>query len=94
MRVDLRVGPVTPDLLRVVGDAVDLVFGARAEEHGAEFVAAGEAAEFGEYLRLAGALAGEVEEASGATAAEEAESVAQGRGGFAEARRRDEEARG
>ena len=31
LRVDLRVGPVTPDLLRVVGDAVDLVFGARAE---------------------------------------------------------------
>ena len=94
LRVDLGVGPIAANLLGVVGDAVDLVFGARTKEHRAELVAAGEAAEFGEYLRLAGALAGEVEEASCAAAAKEAEAVAQGGGSLAEARRRDEQSRG
>ena len=75
LRVDLRVGPVAADLLGVVGDAFDLVFGAGTQEHGAEFVAAGEAAEFGEHLRLARAFAGEVEQPAGATAAEQAEAV-------------------
>jgi hypothetical protein len=46
-----------------------------------------------QHLRLARAFAGEVEEAAGAAAAEEAEAVAQGRGGLAEARRRDQQAR-
>ena len=92
LRVDLRVGPVAADLLGVVGDAFDLVFGAGTQEHGAEFVAAGEPAEFGEHLRLARAFAREVEEAAGPAAAEQAEAVTQGRGGLAETGRRDEQA--
>ena len=75
LRIDLRVGPVAPDLLGVVGDAFDLVFGAGTQEHGAELVAAGESAEFGEHLRLARAFACEIEQTPGAAAAEEAEAV-------------------
>ena len=72
LRIDLGVGPIAPDLLRVIGNPFDFVFRARAEEYRAEFVAAGEAAEFGEDLDLARALASKVEETSRATAAEEA----------------------
>ena len=75
LRIDLRVGPVAADLLGVVGDAFDLVFGTGTQEHGAELVAAGEAAEFGQHLRLPRAFAGEIEQATGAAAAKEAESV-------------------
>ena len=76
LRVNLCVGPVAPDLLGVIGDAFHFVFRAWAEEHRAQFVAAGESAEFGEDLDLASALAGKVEQTSCAAAAEEAESVA------------------
>ena len=92
LRVDLRVGPVAPDLLGVVGDAFDLVFGAGTQEHGAELVAAGESAEFGQHLRLARAFAGEIEQTAGTSAAEEAEAVTEGCGGLAEAGGRDEQA--
>jgi hypothetical protein len=76
LRINLRVGPVAPDLLRVVGNAFDLVLGARAEEYRAKFVTTGEAAKFGEDLDLAGALTGEIEETSRAATAEEAKAVA------------------
>ena len=75
LRVDLRVGPVAADLLGVVGDAFDLVFGAGTQEHGAELVAAGETAEFGQHLRLARAFARQVEQTTRTSAAEEAEAV-------------------
>ncbi len=75
LRIDLRVGPVAADLLGVVGDAFDLMFGAGTQEHGAELVAAGESAEFGQHLRLPRAFAGQVEEPAGAAAAKEAEAV-------------------